>query len=324
MYNWVVGFDCGGTSTRALVVALDGRVLGTGFAGPSNYLVVGIDAAVAAVHAALQMATAGAGCHAQQCAAAVVAMAGAGGSVDPALMVALRNVLPTGQIMLDGDIMAALTGAFPHGGGLIVIAGTGSVAFGVAASGERVQVGGWGHLLGDEGSGYAIGLAGLRAVLEAYDGRGVPTALDGALLGHLQLSSPAALVWRVYAEQMPRDEIAALAGLVVACADDGDVTARRIVDDAGRALAQLATAGVQRMATAGRVSGVATLGGLFEHAPMLQGAFRAHFTQSTPDVWVVAPRFDARGGAAIMALREAGIMPDEAVLARLHDTVGGA
>jgi N-acetylglucosamine kinase-like BadF-type ATPase len=324
MYSWVAGFDCGGTSTRAIIAARDGRVLGVGEAGPGNYLVVGVERAVEAVRAALGAAMARAACHDLLCAGAAVAMAGAGASVDPALMAALRAVLPADTIVLDGDIVAALHGAFPYGGGVIVIAGTGSVAFGEAANGERVQVGGWGHVLGDEGSGYALGLAGLRAILEAYDGRGAPTALSAALLGHLQLTSPASLVRRVYAERMTRDEIAALAPIVAARAADGDAVAVRIVEDAGGALARLAITGVERVGAGSTVAGIAPLGGLFGHVPLLLDVFRAQVARRLPTVSVVVPRFDACGGAAILALREAGIDVDEPLLTRLRDTLAGA
>lgn len=321
MNEWVVGFDCGGTSTRAIIVARDGRVLGLGAAGPANYLVVGVTAAVEAICTALAQAMGQAGCRTSDCAAAVVAMAGAGGSVARALVEKLAAVLPARHILVDGDIMAALMGAFPRGTGLVVIAGTGSVAFGVAANGERVQVGGWGYILGDEGSGYAIGLEGLRRVLRYYDGRDVPTTLAPALLAHVSASSPAGLVRRVYVEHMTRDEIAALAPLIAAHAAAGDVVAERIILHAGGALAGLAATGVARLAEAGTRVDVAVLGGLFSHIPMLTQAFRSHMGDFCPGTTIVVPRFDAVGGAALMALREAGTTLDDFVLERLSQMI---
>ena len=320
MNDWVVGFDCGGTSTRAVILARDGRVLGQGVAGPSNYLVVGADAACAAIQAAFAAAMERADCEDRPCAAAVVAMAGAGASVDPVLVGKLRAMLSTGNIVIDGDIMAALSGAFPHGQGLVVIAGTGSVAFGVAANGERVQVGGWGYVLGDEGSGYAIGLDGLRAVLRFYDGRESPTILAPALLDHVGISSPAALVRRVYVEHMTRDEIAALAPIVADHATAGDLVAEGIIKHAGKTLASLAVTGIARLAAIGEVAGIAPLGGLF-NIPMVARTFHDQLSILCPEVAVIAPRFDATGGTAIMALREAGVAPDHAVLAQLARTL---
>ncbi len=321
MQDWVVGFDCGGSSTRAVVLALDGRVLGRGDAGPSNYLVVGIEAAVTAVGAAFTEAIRQAGGEERRCQVAFVAMAGAANSVDPALVQALRSLFPARKVQVDGDIMAAFTGAFPHGNGLVVIAGTGSVAFGLAAGGERVQVGGWGYLLGDEGSGYAVGLDALRTVLGFYDGREKATTLAPALLDHLALSSPAALVRRVYTDRMSRDDIAAIAPFVAAHAAAGDTAAVRILWNAGGALADLAAVGVERIIQSGIGANVALLGGLFAHIPMLTDAFHRHLRACLPDTKIVAPRFDAVGGAALLALREAGVDLTEPVLARLAESL---
>ncbi len=225
------------------------------------------------------------------------------------------------NVQVDGDIMAAFTGAFPLGNGLVMIAGTGSVAFGLAAGGERVQVGGWGYLLGDEGSGYAIGLDALRTVLRFYDGREAATTLAPALLDHLALSSPAALVRRVYTDRMNRDEIAAIAPFVAAHAAAGDTASVRILWNAGGALADLACAGVERIIQSGIGANVALLGGLFAHIPMLTDAFQRHLRACLPDTMIVAPRFDAVGGAAILALREAGVALTEPVLARLAESL---
>ena len=320
MMPWVVGFDCGGSSTRAVVVACDGSVLGQGLSGASNALAVGIDAAVRAVGAAFGQAYMEAGRPAMPCDAAVVARAGAGTSIDPALVRAIRAAVPARRLLVDGDTLAAWAGAFPGGAGLVVIAGTGSVAFGIAPNGERVQVGGWGYVLGDEGSGYAVGLAAIRSVLRFFDGRDDPTSLAMALIDHLHVRSPAGLVRRVYVEGITRDEIAALVPLVAAHAMVGDAVAMRIIEEAAEALALLARAGVERL---GGGVAVAPLGGLFANVPLLAGSFVTHLGRVAPDVRVVAPHFDAVGGAAILALREAGVVVDDAVLSRVSQTLSG-
>ncbi|MEZ4768903.1 MAG: BadF/BadG/BcrA/BcrD ATPase family protein [Caldilineales bacterium] len=106
---------------------------------------------------------------------------------------------------------------------------------------------GWGHLLGDEGSGYAIGLAALRAVMRAYDGRGAATALSEAILVHWTLATVPDLVPRVYRELQGKHEIAALAYVVEAVAAEGDAAAQHILTIAGRELALAAQAVARRL-----------------------------------------------------------------------------
>ena len=96
------------------------------------------------------------------------------------------------QVVIVNDATAALVGGTGHPFGVVCVAGTGSIAFGVNRAGERARAGGWGHLLGDEGSGYAIGLEALRAVCRASDGRGPQTALTDSSWSAAACGSPPA------------------------------------------------------------------------------------------------------------------------------------
>lgn len=132
------------------------------------------------------------------------------------------------------DAEAAMCDAFGTGPGILVIAGTGSIAWGRAEDARVARTGGWGHLLGDEGSGYAIGSAALRAVLRAHDGRGAPTSLERTILHATGLSAPELLVHFVL--NAGKADVAALAPLVFAEAD-ADTVALGIIEEAARALA---------------------------------------------------------------------------------------
>src|SRR5690606_32133686 len=125
--------------------------------------------------------------------------------------------------------------AFGSGPGLLVIAGTGSVAWGRAEDGRAARAGGWGHLLGDEGSGYALGLEALRAVVRAHDGRAPETTLRDAVLSHARARAPEELI--AWAATAAKADIAALAPRVAAAAREGDAAARAIVDRAAHDLA---------------------------------------------------------------------------------------
>src|SRR5690606_10986978 len=131
--------------------------------------------------------------------------------------------LPGVPLCTATDVEIALTGAHGERRGILILAGTGSVAYGVNAAGESAQVGGWGYLLGGEGSGHWIGMKALQAVVRAADGRAAPTALTDAVLRTLDLKTPRDLIQWIYTPESaaPRTRaVAQLAPLVLAAADD--------------------------------------------------------------------------------------------------------
>lgn len=150
------------------------------------------------------------------------------------------------RVAIRPDGETALAGAFGGGPGILVIAGTGSVAHGRAEDGRVERCGGWGMVVGDEGSGYAVGRAALRAALQAVDGRGPPTGLLDTLLEVLGLSTPDAVPpWAGRAEKF---EIASLAVYALRLAEAGDPVAVGIVRTAASALAAHVSALATRLA----------------------------------------------------------------------------
>lgn len=139
----------------------------------------------------------------------------------------LKGMGLAGTVCVVTDVAAAFHDAFGDGPGLLLIAGTGSVAQGRLPSGQVIRTGGWGARLGDEGSGWWLGIEGLRAALRARDGRGPDTVLAETLPTSLGYPESAALVHHLW--DLPKAEVAALAPLVVAAADEGDAAADEIV-----------------------------------------------------------------------------------------------
>jgi N-acetylglucosamine kinase-like BadF-type ATPase len=146
------------------------------------------------------------------------------------------------RLHLTTDAALLLAAGTPHHCGLAVVAGTGSIAVGRTADGRTARAGGWGYLLGDEGSGYRITLSALQAIVQAADGRGQCTALTDAVLQRLQIESPRGLVQTIYGGAWDRAALAGLAPLVFASAEAGDAVATRIVAEAADHLAQAAGA----------------------------------------------------------------------------------
>jgi N-acetylglucosamine kinase-like BadF-type ATPase len=272
--GFVIGIDGGGTKTRALVADLYARTLGRSKAGPSNVQTVGAEATYTALDAVVAAALADAGVSGEP-QALCLGMAGAGRAADRALIEGwATSRFPGAVVCVVHDGQLVLAAGTPEGWGVAVISGTGSLAYGENAAGRSVRAGGWGYLLGDEGSGYAIGLAALRAVARAADGRGHATALTEAVLEHWSLEVPQALIRHVYGGEMEREDIAALAPLVMQTAEQDDAVARVILEDAGRELALAAQAVIERLALPAPAP-CALAGGVLLHSEIVRASFKA-------------------------------------------------
>jgi N-acetylglucosamine kinase-like BadF-type ATPase len=240
----VIGIDGGGTKTLAWLAEREphaaAQPIGVGLAGPSNPQAVGLDLAGANILQAIRQSFAAAGCEAGPVAAVCLALAGVGREpIRRQMMTWCCHQELAGDVLVTNDAMAVLAAGTPSGWGAALIDGTGSFAFGMTADGSCQRTGGWGYLFGDEGSGYAIGLAALRAVTQAVDGRGPSTILTDRVLEHLTLQEPSDLIPTLCTPQPPRDRIAELAQVVFAAMRHGDPVASEIVDQTARDLAGL-------------------------------------------------------------------------------------
>ena len=247
----VIGVDGGGTKTVAWLAPMvddgSGKMLGRGTAGPGNPRAVGFETAQANIDAAIAAAFADAGLAPTTVAAACFGLAGAGRAAEQQQIMAWaleRGIAAKVKVTDDAEPM--LAAASPDGCGIALIAGTGSLCLGRNSAGDTARCGGWGYLLGDEGSGYAIALAGLRAAMRAADGRGPPTDLLAAFQHKLGAASPQELVGKVYAPEMTRERLAALASVVFDLATTDEV-AMRIVRGAVDDLASLVAAVAERL-----------------------------------------------------------------------------
>jgi glucosamine kinase len=230
MKRRVIGVDGGGTRTRAVLLDGDERVLArtegrsavADAADPGRAASAVADvcrdvARLAEVELPVAVVWAG--------------LAGAGReSARSAVELELGRTGVARVARVGTDVLAAFQDAFGDGPGVLLIAGTGSIAWGRAEDGREGRVGGWGPHIGDEGSGYAIGVEALRRVAMNADGRGPATGLRGVILAHLDLSVIDDLVH--WSASVPRAQVAALAPVVAAAAASGDTVAREILDHA--------------------------------------------------------------------------------------------
>lgn len=265
----LLGIDGGGSKTTALLANKAGLVLGRGYAGTSNIQVAGTKPAFAAIRQASTNAFIDAGRSAVVPAAVCLGLAGAGRAGDMALVRAwAATEWPTAALAVVNDAELVLAAGTPEGWGIGLICGTGSIAIARDQAGRNGRAGGWGYLFGDEGSGYAIGLAALQAVARAADGRGPATALSELILAHWKLREPHELISQIYTNKPTNRDIATLAAHVVQATTQGDTVAQTILDAACIELAGAAVAVARQLALTLPVP-CALAGGLLVNTPVM-------------------------------------------------------
>jgi N-acetylglucosamine kinase-like BadF-type ATPase len=295
---YVMGIDGGGSAIRAVIVTPDLTICGQSEGPTANPSVVGVDTAAATIQGAMRSALETAGLTADQIAAVGIGVAGAGAhhSADW-LRGIVAAITPQAQIFPSSDFEIALVGALGQREGVLILAGTGSLAYGVNAAGDTALVGGWGYLLDDAGSGYWLGIRALEAVVRAADGRGPATILAPVLLGALDLPQALDLIAWLYRSPAARTrEIAQLAPLVLDQATAGDPVAQAIVSKASDELALAARTVKRRLDM--DAPAIAFAGGLLAGDTLLsQKLCAALGLESRP-----VPRHTPVIGAALLAL----------------------
>jgi N-acetylglucosamine kinase len=301
-----IGVDGGGSKTDALVIDETGQPLGRGLAGPANHLRVGIETATRNIERAVNIAMVEAGIAIRNVEYAYCGIAGADHPAHRQRVIdSLRIFFPRGNFIVDNDARIALTGAVGFGSGIVVIAGTGSVAFGRNEAGEESRAGGWGPTIGDEGSGYAIARDGLSAIVRAHDGRGPRTKMTELLCYDYDMCSPEDLPRFVYATTTHADDIARYGKLVIEAARQGDQVARDILQRAGTELAECVLAVARRLKLTDSAFPVAHVGGAFHAGELLLGPMRKTLTREAARAELMPPKQTPVEGAALMAIRAA-------------------
>ncbi len=309
---YILGVDGGGTKTVALVADTQGRILGQGLGGPSNYHTVGAENAIGAIREAAQRAVEHARLKSPQIHVAVLGLAGAGRPGDAMFMqVSLELARLAADIYVTHDADIALAGAMACGPGVVVIAGTGAIAFGMSAAGKIQRVDGWGHIIGDAGSAYDIARRALIAAFRAHDGRGPSTMLTNLLVKYFQTRSMEDIVGVIYTHREKKQHIASAAPLVFEAADKGDSVSLGILRRAGQELGLSAWTVIRGLGMADEPVNVACVGGIFRTPhPALQEAFRYTVTAAAPKATIAPPRFPSAVGAVLLSLKRMGkLMP---------------
>ncbi|MGH7127449.1 MAG: N-acetylglucosamine kinase [Planctomycetaceae bacterium] len=304
----LLAIEGGGTKTVAWLAALDAdgepRVLGRGTAGPSNVQAIGSGPATQSVAQAVQSAWDDARRERSEAAAACLALAGADRPADRALWEDWsRRCGLAERVEIVNDALPVLAAGTPQGWGVALIAGTGSFAYGRAPDGATARTGGWGHLMGDEGSAYSLALAGLRAATRCADGRGPETALLAAFLQRLNLTRGEELIPAIYHPHHDRRRLAALADVVTAAATAGDAVALDILHAAAEELAELVATTARKIGLLNEPLPLALAGGLLLNTPLLREDLLTRLAQRGVSAAPVTPVAEPIRGVLRLASR---------------------
>jgi N-acetylglucosamine kinase-like BadF-type ATPase len=300
---YVIGLDAGGTKTVCLLADLDGRVHAEARAGGANLQAVGELEVEKVLHDVMDRVT---GDRSIAPSAIVLGMAGVDRADDAQVMHrVLRRIGFKARTLITNDALIALVAAVGHDPGVVLIAGTGSIAYGRNARDQAARAGGWGYVLGDEGSGYWIGRHALRAVVRESDGRGHATAMTPLVLAHFGVSKPDDLVHAVYDGALKPPAIAAVARAVQAAAEAGDELALQVLTVGARELASSARAVINRLGLRDEAFDIVLSGGVMQAVPRLAAEVETQLTIMAPRCRVQRLQREPAHGAVALAVAEA-------------------
>jgi N-acetylglucosamine kinase len=299
----VLGIDAGGTKTVCLLADDRGEVLAHARASGANLQVMGEFAVEKILHRVMDETL---GERDIKLAAICVGIAGVDRPRDAhTIKEIMRRIGQKTPTVVVNDALVALVAGAGHHPGVVVVAGTGSIAYGRDAEGRAARAGGWGYLLGDEGGGFWIGRAALSAVVRQFDHRGPATLLTDLVLAQMQLSTPAEVIHAIYDRGLQRHAIAGLAGVVQRAMEAGDAVAGEILDRAAIELAAAAASVVTRLGMRGDVFPTVLAGGMFRGIPSLVESVTTRLGEVAPRSEVRRLEIEPANGAVTLAIAAA-------------------
>ena len=302
--KYLIGIDGGGTKTDCAVADLSGKIIRQTAGKPSNFLVIGVEEALENIFALIEENLFQLEGDFSDVKQIVIGVAGAGREEDAMLLEkGFKDYSDQEGVHFKGvkvvsDAHIALEGAFPDSAGCILIAGTGSILFGKDEKGVIHRVGGFGRLIGDEGSGYSIGRKALNAVSKASDGRGEETLISELLNAKMNSGSTNGIINKVYKEKL---DVASVARIVIAAAEEGDPIAEDILDEEADELV-LHIKSLMNKIQSDNLN-VAFSGSLIDNNNFYSDLLKKKIKSTLPNVKIVKPAVPPVSGAILLAKR---------------------
>lgn len=300
---YVLGIDAGGTKTVCQLANDSGEVLAEARRGGANLQASGELEVEKVLHEVMHEAIGD-----REISPSVICLGIAGvDRPEDARTVSgiMRRIGSKARILVVNDALVALEAGAPNEPGVVVIAGTGSIAYGRNSRNEAARSGGWGYVLGDEGSGYWIGRAALRAVLREGDRRGPKTQLTGLLLKYFRIDRAQELIHEVYHGTLRPSAIAALAQYVHTAFKAGDSVAIGILRGSADELESSALSVARRLDLVGRSFPFVLAGGMFKAVPWLYEELERRLPLASPASRIIRLDVEPAIGAVRLALLEA-------------------
>jgi N-acetylglucosamine kinase-like BadF-type ATPase len=264
----VLGIDVGGTKTVCLLGDDEGRIVSTAKGPGANLQGVGELQLEKVLHTVMEETVA------QQNVVPAAICLGIAGVDRPEDATVVRGIMSRigykARILVVNDALIALQAGIGAAAGIVIVAGTGSIAYGCDFQARAARAGGWGYVLGDEGSGYWIGRLALRAIVREADGRGQPTTLTPRVLAHFGVARPGELFQTVYRQDFKPAAVAALAIHVQHARDEGDAVAIAILDRGAKELVAAAQSVANQLDLTGEEFSFVLAGGMFKAVPWLR------------------------------------------------------
>lgn len=287
----LLAVDGGGTGCRAALCNKEGQILSYAQVGSCNYHSIGIEKAVITLTALLTALTKH---QPLQVSYVVLGLAGLDTKKDQAaLTLIVHKALTAANIKADkvclyNDAMLTLKGSIGHQNGILLAAGTGSIACGITKDGREARVGGWGYRVGDEGSGYSIGKAGITHVLRAYDGREKSSGISAAILKAMSLADEDQLINWIYSSQFSVSQIASLTPIILKLAAEGDQQGKQIIQHACQELTEMALSAIYKLDLINAEFSLLLSGGVLKN-PMIRHPLMEQLTSLCKGLQVMVP-----------------------------------
>jgi glucosamine kinase len=320
----ILAIDGGQTSTKAILAQRDGRILGVGRGAPCDHIhgPDGLETNRRAIHGAALDVLRATGRESGEIVAVGMGLTSAArehkaGHIFEGIV---RELLSPETVWVDADYVSNLYGASAGAPGVVVIAGGGSIGYGVDTRGNEAVTAGLGYLLGDEGSAWYIGLQAIIAVARANDLRGRPTALLPFVCQHYGLDSVREIIRVIYADTFTRDQVSSVAPEIVRIAGH-DAVAQEIVTTAGQKLAEIALAAIRILYPEGHSVDIYPTGGVFAAGALITEPFDLCLSREWPTAIIREPRFTPVVGALLQAVKSVGDEITPALLDRIERTL---
>ncbi|MBW7456274.1 BadF/BadG/BcrA/BcrD ATPase family protein [Paenibacillus sepulcri] len=301
--KYVIGIDGGGTKSILHMMDLDGNQLFELQGGPTNIYATSVEEVERELSELLDHTAEISGRSIADCAALCLGSAGVDRPYEKQVLSGVfEKCGVTGSLTITHDAEAVLVAGSGKQEGITLVSGTGSFGFARDLSGNRARAGGWGHLIGDEGGGYDIGITAIKAAIRSYDGREAPTLLLPMIMKEIGIERPELFLQYVY-KTAGKPQIASLAKVVYEAHLAGDGRAKRILDDAVNELYLMSATLIHTLHFKDRDITLVANGSVFTHIHYVYERLAELVQAEFPRITVLKPARNAAYGAALIALQ---------------------